>query len=61
MNNTQEVQRNLGQGLIIIGVCIGTIVKTGKLNKSHFMFIFQMVLIVANILNMNNVIKTNWK
>ena len=49
MSNSQEVQRNLGQGLIIIGMCIVTIVRTGKLNKSHFTLILQMVLIVVKV------------
>ena len=48
INNTQ-VQRNLGHGLIIIGVLIVTIVKTGELNKSHFTLILQMVLIVVRV------------
>ena len=44
-----EVQRNLGLGLIIIGVSIVTIVKTWKLNKSNFTVISQMVFIVLKV------------
>ena len=49
INNTQKVQRNLGQGLINIGVRIVTIVKTGKLSKSHFTLILQMVVIKVKV------------
>ena len=34
---------------IIIGVRIITIIKTGKLNKSHFMLIVQMIFIVVKV------------
>ena len=43
------IQRNLGQGLIIIGVWIVTIVKTSKLNKSHFTLILQIVFIMVKV------------
>ena len=36
MSNSQEVQSNLGQGLIIIGMRIVTIVRTGKVKQESF-------------------------
>ena len=49
INNALEAQRNLGPSVIIIGVRIVTIVKTGKLNKSHFTLILQMMFIVVRV------------
>ena len=42
-NNTLQVQRNLGQGLMIIGVRIVAIAKALKLNKTHFTLFLQMI------------------